>query len=82
MIQKFGWYWYLSGNEDKLREDKCEKWMYFFTDQGIAQELCQRAIDNKICYECKCTDMEVANTDCIVQFETVTLCNQIFLFAE
>ena len=20
MIQKFGWYWYLSGNEDKLRE--------------------------------------------------------------
>lgn len=63
MIQKFGWYWYLSGNEDKLREDKCGKWMYFFTDQGIAQELCQKAIDNKICYECKCTDMEVANTD-------------------
>ena len=63
MIQKFGWYWYLSGNEDKLREDKCGKWMYFFTDQDIAQELCQKAIDNKICYECKCTDMEVANTD-------------------
>lgn len=58
MIRLFGWFWYLSGQENTLEEDKCGKWMYFFEDQEYAKQICQKAIDEKVCYECKCTDME------------------------
>lgn len=59
MIRQQGWFWFLSGKEDFLKPDKCGKWMYFFDDQKYAQEICQKAIDEQICYECKCTDMEL-----------------------
>ena len=58
MIKDGGWIWFLSGKEDILKDDKCGKWMYFFKDQEFAQQICQKAIDENICYECKCTDME------------------------
>ena len=58
MIRQFGWYWYLSGHENLLEEHKCGKWMIFFNDQSFAQEICQKAIDENVVYECKCTDME------------------------
>ncbi len=58
MIKDGGWIWFLSGKEDILKDDKCGKWMYFFKDQEFAKQICQKAIDEKICYECKCTDME------------------------
>lgn len=58
MIRKFGWFWFLSGKQELLQEHKCGKWMYFFKDQEFAQEICQKAIDQGVCYECKCTDME------------------------
>ncbi len=58
MIRQFGWFWFMSGKEELLVPDKCGKWMYFFDDQEFAQKICQKAIDEGICYECKCTDME------------------------
>lgn len=59
MIRKYGWYWFLSGKEEKLKTETCGKWMYFFDDQEFAQNICQKAIDEGVCYECKCTDMEM-----------------------
>ena len=59
MIRQFGWFWFLSGKEQVLDREKCGKWMYFFDNQTFAQEMCQKAIDEKVCYECKCTDMEL-----------------------
>ena len=53
-----GWYWYLSGNEKVLETKKCGKWMHFFHEQEFAQEICQKAIDEKACVLCKCRDME------------------------
>ncbi len=59
MIRQFGWFWFLSGKEKLLVPDKCGKWMYFFADQEFAKKICQKAIDEDVCYECKCTDMEL-----------------------
>lgn len=59
MIRRGGWYWYFSGEENKLDEHKCGKWMYFFDDQEFAKKTCQKAIDEKVCYECKCSDLEL-----------------------
>jgi hypothetical protein len=63
MLNFGGWYWYLSGEESKLEKDKCGKWMYFFNDQAFAQKICEMAIENGVCYECKCTNMEERMTD-------------------
>lgn len=59
MIREGGWFWFLSGYEDVLDEDKCGKWMYFFDDQEFAKKICQKAIDEGACVECKCSDMEL-----------------------
>ena len=56
-----GWYFYCSSEEKRLEKNKCGKWMYFFEDQLFAQEICKKAITQHVCYECKCTDMEVQN---------------------
>ena len=58
MIRQLGWYWFLSGKETLLDERKCGKWMIFFDDQDFAIKTCQKAIDQEVAYECKCTDME------------------------
>ena len=60
-----GWFFYFSGQEDKLVPEKCGKWMYFFKadEQEFAQDICQKAIDEKICYNCKCTDIEADGRD-------------------
>ena len=60
MIRKSGWFWFISGKEQLLDQEKCGKWMYFYDNQTFALELCQKAIDENVCYECKCTDMELA----------------------
>lgn len=59
MIRQFGWFWFMSGKEKLLVPDKCGKWMYFFDNQEFAKKICQKAIDEGVCYECKCTDMEL-----------------------
>lgn len=59
MFRLGGWCWYLSGDEGKLDAEKCGKWMYFFQDIEFAMQMCQKAIDEGVCYECKCTDMSL-----------------------
>ena len=59
MIRQFGWFWYLSGKEDILISEKCGKWMNFFNDQEFAKNICQKAIDEEVCFECKCSDLEL-----------------------
>eukprot|EP00833_Pecoramyces_ruminatium_P013464 jgi/Orpsp1_1/1187496/evm.model.d7180000058145.1 len=60
MISDGGWFWYFSGKEEILDPEKCGKWMFFFEEeqQEFAKEICQKAIDNNICYECKCSDIK------------------------
>ncbi len=58
-IRARGWYWYLSGQENKLDTEKCGKWMYFFSDQEFAQNICAKAIEEGVCYECKCSDLDM-----------------------
>ena len=57
MLNLGGWYWFLSGKENMLDKEKCGKWMYFFRDQDFAKEICEKAISEGVCYECKCTNM-------------------------
>ena len=63
MVRLLGWYWFLSGEESRLIPEKCGKWMYFFTDQFLALELCQKAIDEQVCYECKCSDLKLMKAE-------------------
>ena len=58
-----GWFWYLTDQANLLDEHKCGKWMYFFKDQAFAMDLCEKAIAEHICYECKCTDMEMTHAE-------------------
>ena len=37
--------------------------MYFFDNQEFAMELCEKAIAENVCYECKCTDMELTGSE-------------------
>ena len=38
MLDMGGWYWFFSGEEEKLEKHRCGKWMYFFDDQTRAGE--------------------------------------------
>lgn len=40
-----------------LDRDKCGKWMVFFNDQSFAIGICEKAILEGVCYECKCSNM-------------------------
>lgn len=53
-----GWYWYSTDKAESLEEHRCGKWMYFFSDQKFAMKMCEKAIAENACYECKCTDMK------------------------
>ena len=64
----FGWYWFLSGDEDKLDKEKCGKWMHFFTDQEFAISICEKAIEEGACYECKCSDLALQENSGVVCF--------------
>ena len=59
MIRKYGWYWFLTIRAESIDEDRCGKWMYFFDDQQFALDICQKAVDEDACAECKCSDMEL-----------------------
>lgn len=64
-----GWYWFLSGKEDEeLVDEKCGKWMYFFTDQEFAIEICQNAIEANVCCLCKCSDLELQGPTGVICF--------------
>lgn len=63
MFKFGGWYWYSTKNSKLLKKHKCGKWMYFFDNQEFAMELCEKAIAENVCYECKCTDMELTGSE-------------------
>ena len=45
--------------------------MCFHYDQKFAMLVCEKAISENICYECKCTDMEtVKSSKCVICFYT------------
>ena len=54
-----GWYWYDTEDAKLLETHRCGKWMHFFNDQEFAMNICEKAIAENVCYECKCTDMEL-----------------------
>lgn len=58
MLRLGGWYWFTSGKK-KLDKNKCGKWMHFFSDQQFAIDICEKAIAEDVCYNCKCSDMEI-----------------------
>lgn len=58
-IRQFGWFWYITEDAAKLEKHKCGKWMYFFDDQEFAKKICEKAIEEGACWECKCSDMEM-----------------------
>lgn len=63
-MQRFGgWYYYYTEEENLLEDHKCGKWMCFFKDQEFAKDICEKAISEKVCYECKCRDMEFADSE-------------------
>ena len=59
-LQLGGWFWFFSDEESKLEKDKCGKWMHFFKEdaQDFAISICEKAIEEGACCECKCTDYE------------------------
>lgn len=58
MKRQLGWYWFSTDKNNLLEEHKCGKWMHFFNDQQFAISVCEKAIAENVCYDCKCTDME------------------------
>ena len=60
MESRCGWYWYYTDKTNLLENDKCGKWMYFFEPNKLelAMNICEKAIAENVCYECKCRDTE------------------------
>ena len=69
MLNFGGWYWFLKDDKIvELDENKCGKWMAFFTDQDFAIQICQKAIDEGVCLECKCSDLELQGESGVICF--------------
>lgn len=63
-MEKFGgWCWYYSDKAELLETHKRGKWMHFFNDQEFAMNVCEKAIAENVCHECKCTDMELMDSN-------------------
>ena len=62
-VRCFGWIVYATEKAKELVAHKCGKWMYFFNDQAFALNICEKAINENVCWECKCTDLEAQGTD-------------------
>ena len=68
-LEALGWYWYLSEDaETKLIPSKCGKWMHFFEDQEFARKICRKAIEEGVCYECKCRILDSRNITGVICF--------------
>lgn len=62
-MERFGgWFWYITDKASILEKEKCGKWMHFFYDQKYAMSICEKTIQENVCYECKCTDMELTGS--------------------
>lgn len=62
MKRSNGWCWYITDKAKLLETHKCGKWMIYFNNQDFAMNICEKAIKENICYECKCTDMELTGS--------------------
>ena len=63
-----GWYWFSFGDINRLEPHRCGKWMYFFTDQEFAIQICRKAIAKRICYLCKCSDLSIQGDQGVICF--------------
>lgn len=63
MFKLGGWCWYSTKNAKLLEKHKCGKWMYFFDNQDFAMQICEKAIEENVCYECKCSDLELTGVE-------------------
>ena len=63
IINQFGWFYYLTEQASLLKEHKCGKWMYFFDNQEFAKEICEKSIEDGVCYESKCSDLVATVSD-------------------
>lgn len=56
-VEFLGWIYYL-GENYRIPEEKCGKWMYFFNGSGLASKICEDAVERKIVNQAKHTDDE------------------------
>ena len=61
-IYEGGWYRYLSKTAVRPGPLVSGKWMYFFKDQKQARQICEKAILERVCPECKYRDMQYTDT--------------------
>lgn len=53
------WRFYTDGNPFAIDIKNCGKWMYFFKDDdSLPRAICQKAIEEGACVECKHTDLK------------------------
>ena len=63
-----GWYWFGTEEKYKFDKEKCGKWMHFFKDQDFAISICRKAIEERACYECKCSDLALQGEKGVICF--------------
>ena len=54
------WFWFMADERKPLKKDQGGKWIFNFTghDQEFAISICEKAIKEGVCQECKCADLE------------------------
>lgn len=53
------WRFYTAGNPFAIDIKNCGKWMYFFKDDdSLPRAICQKAVEEGVCVECKHTDLK------------------------
>ncbi len=67
-IRSMGWFWYVSDENVEWDKEKCGKWMCFFKDQEFAKSICEKAIEEGACFECKCSDLELQGESGVICF--------------
>ena len=65
-LETSGWFHYGSDETYKFDYEKCGKWMPRFLDQEYAKSICKKAIDEGICYECKCSVLRPQDRDGVI----------------
>ena len=53
------WCCYSTEKEKFLKPDKCGKWMIFFSEEDFAKKICSMAVEEKVCYACKCSNLSL-----------------------
>ena len=56
VVSQGGWIYYIEKTSIQLEDDRCGKWMYFFSDKEFVSHLCLEAVNNGIVSEAKHSD--------------------------